>query len=225
MQSHLKWFGNGMRVKELPWGLILLLTCCSVSPAAGANAREDAFVKCKRAQGALEKIEMCSVVILKSKDPKILERAFNRRGLAYMEVNEFGAAVSDFTALVQLNPKIAGYFDNRQRAFQALGKLADALQDANVAVRLAPTYSFVYRNRGIVFDAMNRYSDAIADYNKAIGIELNNFGLYIERGKIFAKISRLNEAIEDFSRAISIDSKAIVALRERGLAFTQQSVI
>ena len=40
-------------------------------------------------------------------DPKILERAFNRRGLAYMSLNQFAEAANDFTAVIRLNPRIA----------------------------------------------------------------------------------------------------------------------
>jgi hypothetical protein len=40
-----------------------------------------------------------------------------------MALNRFVEAANDFTVVIRLNPKIAGYYDNRQNAFKALGRL------------------------------------------------------------------------------------------------------
>jgi tetratricopeptide (TPR) repeat protein len=126
------------------------------------------FSACVRANSASEKIELCSLVIRHSRQARQLERAYLRRGNAYIEVNRFADAVSDFTSLIQINPTVAGYHDNRQYALKSMGRLREALNDANIAIRLAPTYSFGYRSRGNVNDAMGRYESAIADYNKGL---------------------------------------------------------
>lgn len=181
----------------------------------------DAYERCKRAHSAPEKIEYCSIVVYQSRDPKVLLRAHNTRGLAYLEVNRFAEAAQDFTYVISINPTIAGYYDNRQNAWRMMGRLSDALNDANTAVRLAPTYSFVYRGRALVYDAMGQTDLAIKDFNAAVSIEPGDVGLLTERGKLFAKSGHVPEAIRDFSSALNIDPKATGAMRERGLAFKQ----
>ena len=54
-----------------------------------------------------------------------------------MEMSRFADAVNDFTALIHLNPRVAGYYDNRQNALKSIGLLGKALDDANMTVRLA----------------------------------------------------------------------------------------
>lgn len=191
------------------------------SPGSGPPAL--AFsIECRNATAPADKIKQCSAVISQSADPKIRERAFNRRGLAYMELKRFPEAVSDFTAVIRLNPKIAGYFDNRQNAFKGQGRLEEALADANEAVRLAPTYSFVYFGRGNIFTVMGRSNLALKDYTTAISLDPNNAGLYGGRGEIFLKIGSLREAIADFDEAIRLDPKNPAAYNRRGAAYSEE---
>ena len=117
-----------------------------------------------------------------SRDPALLERTFNRRGHANMALHRFQDAADDFTEVIRLNPKIAGYYDNRQSAYRSMGRPAQALQDANAAVRLAPTYSFVFRSRGLVYAELGRHDLALEDFSRAIGIDPNDSGLFTERG-------------------------------------------
>ena len=182
-------------------------------------SRADAFGACVNAKTAFDRIDRCSAVILHSRRAAQLGRAYLRRGNAYVEVGRFAEAVSDYSALIQLNPTIAGYYDNRQFALKSMGRLREALDDANMTIHLAPTYSFGYRSRGNVYDSMGRYDWAIADYTKGLSIEPLDAGLLIDRGKALAKAGRDREAIADFSRALEIDSNAMVALRERGLVY------
>jgi S1-C subfamily serine protease len=186
---------------------------------SSSTSQADEYSTCLRANSASEKIGLCSLVIRHSRQAGQLERAYLRRGNAYAEVNRFADAVSDFTSLIQINPKVAGYYDNRQYALKSMGRLREALDDANMAIRLAATYSFGYRSRGNVNDAMGRYDSAIADYTKAISIEPRDAGLLIDQGKTLAKVGRDREAIANFSHALDIDDKAVVAFRERGLVY------
>ena len=175
--------------------------------------------QCGKSKDPAAKVEYCSAVISQSSNRRFLERAFDRRGLAYMELNRYAEAANDFTAVIRLNPRIAGYYDNRRNAYRAMGRLQDALNDANKAIRLAPTYSFVYVGQGDVFADMGRYDFAIKDYTKAISLDPKNAGLFVLRGRIFARTEQLNEAIADFTRALEIDTSMTIALRERGLAY------
>jgi S1-C subfamily serine protease len=182
-----------------------------------------------RNSSALAKLEYCSTVISKSRDPRYLEHAFNIRGLAHVELHQFADAASDFTEVIKLNPTIAGYYDNRQNAYRGMGHLGDALKDADIAVRMAPTYSFVYRGRGNVYGDLGRYDLAISDFTTAINIDPSDVGIVVDRGNIFAKAGRWGDAVSDFTHAVDMDKGATgltpAAIRGRGLAYKQMGIL
>jgi tetratricopeptide (TPR) repeat protein len=186
---------------------------------SSSTSSADEFSACLKANSASEKIELCSLVIRHSRQARQLERAYLRRGHAYAEAGRFADAVRDFTALIRINPTVAGYYDNRQYVLRSMGRLREALDDANTTIRLAPSSSFGYRSRGIVNDALGRYDSAIADYSTGISIAPRDVGLLIDRGKTLAKAGHDRQAIADFLHAIDIDDKPITAFRERGLVY------
>src|SRR5208282_5618124 len=112
---------------------------------------------CRNSSAAADKIAHCSNVIAESSNVSALVTAHNTRGLTLMDAGRFGEAVDDFTFVIRHEPKIAGFYDNRQNAYRRSGRLDDALKDANEAIRLAPTYSFVFRGRANVYNDMGKY--------------------------------------------------------------------
>ena len=202
------------------------IECCvtaSTNPPVGQAGQVDTSAElhqCRNATDPADKIEHCSAVIARAKNRSALEVAYNSRGLALEQLQRFAEAANDFSAVINLDPRIAGYYDNRQRAYRGANRLSDALADANTAIRLAPNYSFVYRARGNVYNDMGQYENAISDYNQAIQISPEDGGLFIDRGKILGRMNRPQDAILDFSHALELDSKKwAAAFRERGLAY------
>jgi S1-C subfamily serine protease len=198
----------------------LFVACGAIAAglvSAVSLAHAEPSDQCRRAKTTPEKLEACSLVINTSRNAVQLERAYLRRGNALAELNRFAEAANDFTALIQINPTIAGYYDNRLNARKALGQFRGALEDADMEMRLAPSAAFVYRSRGSVYDAMGRYDAAIADFTRATAIDPRDAGLLIDRGKILSKAGRDRDAIRDFTQALEVDHAAIAALRERGM--------
>jgi tetratricopeptide (TPR) repeat protein len=187
--------------------------------ASFADNLNHAIDQCTKSKIPAEKIEQCTVVIHRSDDRGILERAFNRRGHARFAMNQFIESVNDFTEAIRLNPRIAGYYDNRQNAYKAIGRLRDALNDANTAVHLAPNYAFVYQGRASVYDAMGHFDLAINDYSKCISLEPINAFHFFYRGTLLAKNGQLREALADLTQALAIDRNLVDAYRERGFTY------
>ena len=174
---------------------------------------------CRNSTDEADKIAHCSNVIAQSSNVSALVTAHNTRGLALMDAGRFGEAVDDFTFVIWHEPKIAGFYDNRQNAYRRSGRLDDALKDANEAIRLAPTYPFVFRGRANVYNDMGKYDLALLDYDEAIRLAPNDGGQFIGRGKIFRTESKFDLAIADFSHALDLDKMGIAAYRERGLTY------
>jgi S1-C subfamily serine protease len=168
-----------------------------------------------------EKIDHCSRVIGQSRGIAALTTAHNTRGLALMAIGRFVEAAQDFTFVIRYEPRVAGFYDNRQNAYRRSGQLDLALLDASMAIHLAPSYSFVYRGRANVYNDMGKFDLAIGDYNKAIELAPQDGGLFIERGKIHRGQANFDQAIFDFSHALELDQKWDAAYRERGLTYQQ----
>ena len=192
-------------------GLLLLL--------ASVTAHAADWAACRAAVTAPQKVAACSDVIRTSRDPRLLERAHNRRGLAFSELQRYDEAIRDFDDVIRLNGRIAGYFDNRMYAWLGKGDPARALVDAEESVRLAPDYAFVWRSRAIVLEALGRYADSIRDFTSAVQINPQDAGLHVDRGRIYTKLGDLQAAIRDFTEAMQLNPAEKFALKQRGLAY------
>ena len=197
--------------------LITALLSAEISYAQFDSAAE--LHLCRNASEAQEKLLHCTNVLTSTKNRAALEIAHNTLGHALMELEHFSDAVQQFSEVIKLNPKIAGYYDNRQNAYRRLKQFDLAMADANKAIQMAPTYSFVYRGRANVYYDMGHWQDAILDYTHAIQIDPLDGGLFIDRGKILSSAQQYAPAIVDFSHALEIDMKWVGAYRERGLTY------
>ena len=92
--------------------LLYVLPGWAAGRSSGIRAADFEFSMeaCRNSKEAAVKVEHCTRVISQSSDRKILERAFNRRGLAYMDLKQFGDAAKDFTEVIQLNSTDRGLF-------------------------------------------------------------------------------------------------------------------
>jgi uncharacterized protein len=76
---------------------------------------------CRNSSAAADKIAHCSNVVAQSSNVSALITAHNTRGLALMDVGRFSEAADDFTFVIRHEPKIAGFYDNRQNAYRGSG--------------------------------------------------------------------------------------------------------
>lgn len=186
---------------------------------ASAQSVQRAFDICRTSKDAEEKVRYCSIVIEHASDRRDLERLYLRRGNSFNELGRYDDAVADFSNLIRINPRVAGYYDNRQYALKSLGLFKEALADANAAVSLAPMQAFVYRSRGLVLESMQNYSAAINDFDRAIGIDPINNGLVIDRARIKVKAGLARQAIGELSQVISSEPGNMDAYKQRGIAY------
>ncbi len=203
--------------------LAALAAVWGVSGPARADTRDLAAATdvCKKASDKQAVIASCSTVIALSRDPRLLERAYNRRGMANEAIGQFNGAVNDYSQVIRLDPKIAGYYDNRMRAYKALGLLDLALKDSNTAVAMAPGYPFVFHGRGAVHYDRGEYLQAVADFATALAMNRADAPLLVDRGRALMKLGQPINAVRDFSEAHEVNAAFTPAMRERGLALAQ----
>ncbi len=201
--------------------LAVALVAASLAWAGDSRDLPTATDACKKASDKQAVIASCSTVIALSHDTRLLERAYNRRGMANEAIGQFNGAVNDYSQVIRLDPKIAGYYDNRMRAYKALGLLDLALRDSDTAVAMAPGYPFVFHGRGAVHYDRGEYIQAVADYGTALALNRADAPLLVDRGRALMKLGQPGNAVRDFSEAHEVDAAFTPALRERGLAWVQ----
>ena len=162
----------------------------STSPQQSFDFQYDAATElrqCVNTKDPNEKIDHCSRVIGQSRGIAALITAHNTRGLALLEVGRFVEAAQDFTFVIRYQPRVAGFYDNRQNAYRRSGQFDLALGDANMAIQLAPGYSFVYRGRANVYNDVGKFDLAIGDYNKAIELEYRKMAASSSSGEKYTE--------------------------------------
>jgi hypothetical protein len=96
---------------------VALLACTGTLPAfSRQDVPRHTLEQCWKAKQATVKIQYCSLVVLRSSNPRTLERAFNRRGLAYMEVNSVSMMHRWLTA-VTMHFRRAGWLISHRTSF------------------------------------------------------------------------------------------------------------
>jgi len=81
---------------------------------------------------------------------------------------DLDGAIADHNRALELNPKSAGYYNNRGLAKRNKGDLDGAIADYDRALELNPKYAAAYSNRGDAKHAKGDLDGAIADYNRAV---------------------------------------------------------
>lgn len=191
---------------------IFVLSVCSSSWGAGLDT---AYETCKHGTND-DRIAACGEVIDQVRDKTILLRAYNTRGLALCDLDRCDQAVEDFNHVIRLNPKIAGYFDNRARALRAAKRFSEAMADSEHAIAMAPTYAFVYLGKAHALEDQDRFDDALQTVDLAMQIERANAGVYEYRGKILGELKRFDEAYAAFNQAMQIQPARPSVYRTRG---------
>jgi len=99
--------------------------------------------------------------------PELDAIALNNQGVAKIEAQDFRGAVSDFTAAIAKQPKLAEAYLGRGYASFSPEKYPAALQDLNKALQLKPDYAEAYEYSGDVQAKLKRSGEALENWRKA----------------------------------------------------------
>ena len=136
-------------------------------------------------------------------------------------------AISDFDAIIRLEPENAQAYNSRGYERYMLGRQYDAIEDFTAAIRLAPQASVPYENRGRSYFVLSQFAKAIADYNEALRLDPNNHNALIDRARLYATASDEEfrngaAAIDDAKRACELQAwKNYYAMAALAAAFAE----
>lgn len=143
------------------------------------------------------------------------------RGLACAAINDFEAAIADFSEAILLDPQHAKAFVFRANALLEQGKGEDALNDYSEAARISPDWDLPYYNRGLAHARLGRLDEAAADFTRAIELQPGDAAAYFNRGNIRVDLGELDEAVADYTSALAIDPNDAATCTNRGNAYNQ----
>ncbi|MYD23335.1 MAG: tetratricopeptide repeat protein [Holophagales bacterium] len=148
--------------------------------------------------------------------------AYNNRGIAYENTDDFDRAIEDFDTAIRLNPNYAIAYNNRGAAYHDKGDIDCAIEDLNMAIKLNRSYAEAYYNRGNIYNNKGNSDHAIADYTKAIGFNPNYTHAYNNRGNVYYDKGDYDRAIEDLNMAIKLNRSYANGYTNRGNAYEKK---
>ncbi len=80
-----------------------------------------------------------------------LARAYNNRGISYVDVGNFQQAINDYTKAIELDPNLVQAYNNRGILYGRQNNADSAIADFSQAINLQPNTGVFYRLRSISY--------------------------------------------------------------------------
>ena len=97
---------------------------------------------------------------------------YRGRGAVYFELGEYGFAIKDWSAAIDLDPEnvVDSPYNNLALAYRELGEYHQSIELYTRAIELDPNWDYRYYTRGCCYREMGEYHQAIADFNTCLGM-------------------------------------------------------
>ncbi|WP_422008209.1 tetratricopeptide repeat protein [Roseivirga pacifica] len=152
--------------------------------------------------------------------------SLENRGLAYMNIGNFDAAIKDYHFLVQLDSTNNKYYGLLGLSYSYLLDHPRAVKYYSQAISYNPFYVDHYINRGVSYEMLNKYELAKMDYLKSIKIEETNQKALINLAYLYHDyLDNNDESITVWNRLLKIDPFNASYYNDRGLIFLDENKI
>lgn len=142
----------------------------------------------------------------------MLARWHVQRGAQWDSKGDYDRAISDHTAALKLDAKVANGHYYRGRAWSYKGDFERAIADFDVAAKLRPDDPVVFHARGIELALKGDYALAIADFDKALQLDAKLPGVHFARGRTHFYASDFARAANDLEQAFTARPNIYTAL-------------
>ena len=130
--------------------------------------------------------------------------AWYNRGSAYNELHQYDKAVTDFSKVIELDPKHVRAWTNRGVAYNELHQYEKAIADLTKATELDPKNGTVWRNRGYAYSELHQYDKAVTDFSKVIELDPNSAPAWNDRGVAYLRLRQYDKALADFKKTLEL---------------------
>ncbi len=128
--------------------------------------------------------------------------AYLNRGLAESQAGDYNAAIADFNATLQLNPRSEMALNNRAGCYTYLRNWPAALQDFDSAIQLKPNPDYLI-NRGILKQKMGDTAGALRDFDAVIEAHARHSRGLCERADAYRAMGNWPKAIADYQSLLA----------------------
>jgi tetratricopeptide (TPR) repeat protein len=124
--------------------------------------------------------------------------------LAYLNQDEHGPAIDDFTKAIGLSPDFSILYSNRGFSYYKQDEYNSAIKDYSKAIELDSNDENNYFWRGHSYYLKENYGAAIQDFSKAIKINGDEYLYHELRGQAYKQKENYDSAVTDFTKAIEL---------------------
>ena len=143
-------------------------------------------------------------------------------GFTYQNEQNCLKAIEHYSKAIELNPRLAGVYNNRGTAYSSKGEFDRAIADYDKEIELNPECAEAYNNRGADYHSKGEFDRAIKNYDKAIELNPECARFYYNRGIIYSGKGELGRAIADYDKAIELNPEYVKAYYNRGVAYSRK---
>ena len=144
--------------------------------------------------------------------------AFNNRGVAYNNKDQYDLAIQDYDQAIKLDPNLASAFSNRGVTYKNEGQYDRALQDYEQALKLRPNDPGALNGRCFVRAIADQLDQALEDCNEALRLRPDDAHTLDSRGLVYLKSAMPDKAVADFDAALRLEATLADSLYGRGIA-------
>lgn len=139
-------------------------------------------------------------------------QAYLFRAAAFKDMEDYPAALEDFSKLIELQPE-ASYYNRRGLVYEEMGQFRQAAEDYSRAIELNPKWAIPYNNRGFAKMHLKDWNGAKEDLETAIKLDGTAPTPYINLAGVYwlSKKDRKN-AYQNVDKALRLNFRNIESL-------------
>ncbi|MEQ8221525.1 MAG: tetratricopeptide repeat protein, partial [Candidatus Eremiobacterota bacterium] len=145
--------------------------------------------------------------------------AWNNRGIAYMEKNEYDRAIDDFDHSIKLDASYGEAYYNLGNTYYKKQEYDKALRNFNYALKLNNSHVKAYINRGTLYYNTGNYDLALSDINRALTLDPYSYIAYTARGNVYFEKKEYKKSLADYNQSLKIAPNFAETYNNRGILY------
>jgi tetratricopeptide (TPR) repeat protein len=177
------------------------------APLAGGEEEDDAsLLACLEAQQLDEAIVAAERDIVRGDVDEVetLAELRNRRALRSFLRGDHVAAVAEWQAIIDEDPRRTNALELRRIYLAEIGDLAGARADLDHLIRLSPRSAEAYRSRGVFFCCHGDLERARMDYEREANLAPGDHETYVLLASVLSQAHDYLAAVRALGRAITL---------------------
>lgn len=139
--------------------------------------------------------------------------AYNERGIAWKEQENYADAAKDFTFAYQLDPQMTMALNNRGKCFEKLGQEVEAEKDFDAFISANPNVYEGYFNRAYLLFRQKKWEQALPDFLKLHEFYGQHSPVILNIARCYSTTANPEKAIVFYEEYLSMEpSKTEIAI-------------